>query len=45
MPPENLLARIVWALEAVELGDIDEARRVLRDIEAELSRAVDQERG
>ena len=42
---ENLLARIIWALEAVELGDLEEARRVLRDIEADLSRAAEQERG
>jgi hypothetical protein len=32
----NLLARVVWAIEALELGDIAEALRVLRDLEMDL---------
>jgi hypothetical protein len=39
----NVLARVVWALEAVELGDLEEARTVLRDLEVDLSRAADIE--
>ena len=36
---ENLLARIVWIVEALELGNIDEALHALRDLEQELAAA------